>query len=276
MGSGWVSGERTPPPSPCERAGPSRGRRGPRRRLKSPEADSLPGPLGGWAQGCRASRRLEMLPHGPQAAGAGSSVHAGFSSRLRESGSALCAHGPSCPSKALGVARGSAISPPSPSELVRDSGGRGCAPASPPPPGPWLSPPPAQVPSTTCTAAHYGFQRAGCHRCVGATRGFFWTSPGHGLLGAPPPAPPPILSAQCWLVSHPRSGRAAQSGVRASPGVPRTPPSCVCARMRDAASQDLWARLWDHARGVGAGPPNPGGRPAKFPRGAGQKRLRCF
>lgn len=45
-------------------------------------------------------------------------------------------------SKALGVTRGSAISPPSPSELVRDSSGRGCAPASPPPPGPWLSPPP--------------------------------------------------------------------------------------------------------------------------------------
>lgn len=96
MGSGWVSGERTPPPSPCERAGPSRGRRGPRRRLKSPEADSLPGPLGGWAQGCWVSRRLEMLPRRPQAAGAGSSVHTGFSSRLRESGSALCAHGPSC------------------------------------------------------------------------------------------------------------------------------------------------------------------------------------
>lgn len=272
MGSGWVSGERTPPPSPCERAGPSRGRRGPRRRLKSPEADSLPGPLGGWAQGCRASRRLEMLLAGRRLQVRGAAFTPASLPACARAGAPSAPTGLPAASKALGVARGSAISPPSPSELVRDSGGRGCAPASPPPPGPWLSPTPAQVPSTTCTAAHYGFQGPRCHRCMGATRGFFWTSPGHGLLGAPPP----VLSAQCWLVPHPRSGRAAQSGVRASPGMPRTPPSCVCARMRDAASQDLWARLWDHARGVGAGPPNPGGRPAKFPRGAGQKRLRCF
>lgn len=276
MGSGWVSGEHTPPPSPCERAGPSRGRRGPRRRLKSPEADSLPGPLGGWAQGCRASRRLEMLPHGPQAGGVRSSVHAGFSSRLRESGSALCAHGPSCRIEGAGGHSRVCDLPTEPLGAgARQRRARMCSrqPAS---PGTVAVASPSPGAVTTCTAAHYGFQRAGCHRCVGATRGFFWTSPGHGLLGAPPPAPPPVLSAQCWLVPHPRSGRAAQSGVRASPGVPRTPPSCVCARMRDAASQDLWARLWDHARGVGAGPPNPGGRPAKFPRGAGQKRLRCF